>query len=216
VLFRSMREHRRAIDIAHGLELLTVEMKERRAAIDDARRIRHDRRHHLIVLGNLLVRGQTKEALEYVSALDDGMDLSAGAHVWCANETINAVLAGYARKAAEKGVEFTAQAHVERMAPLPDAELVTVVANLVENAIEACARGVTVTLRQRGDLFGLTVTNDVPPGFRLSRTGQPCVEPGVGLDSVRHVVERHSGEWEYTLSDGLLTCELALCGGGKT
>lgn len=227
ILCRAMREHARRITAERNAALMMSEVKVRRAAIDEARRIRHDRRHHLIALGNLLVRGQTREALEYVSAMDEGMGPSATAHIWCANETINAVLAGYARKAAEKGVDFTAEAHVERTAPLPEAELVTVVANLVENAInaygeiEGCGlkieqRRVCVTLRQRGELFGLTVSNDVPPDFQLSRAGLPCTEPGVGLDSVRDVVARYSGEWLYTLADGRLTCELALCGGGKT
>jgi len=212
LICRTMRERQHNAAVERSLELMTAEVRVRRAAIDEARRIRHDWRHHLIVIGNLLVNGQTKEALEYVSALDEGSDYGVAAHVWCENETVNAVLAGYARKAAEKGVDFTAEAHVERTAPLPDAELVAVVGNLIENAISACAHGVTVALRQRGDLFGLTVTNDVPPDFRLARTGLPCVEPGVGLDSVRHVVNRHSGEWVYTLADGRLTCELALCG----
>jgi len=246
ILCRAMREHARRIAAEQSAALMMSEVKVRRAALDEARRIRHDRRHHLIVLGNLLVRGQAKEALDYVSSLDDGTALGAAAHVWCANETINALLAGYARKAAEKGVAFSAEAHVEGMAPLPDAELVAVVANLVENAInavdaascrvnadvekfsqtrqDAASTGdaasteakVTVALRQRGELFGLTVTNDVSPDFLLARNGLPCDEPGVGLESVRRVVERYSGEWVYTLADGRLTCELALCGGCRT
>jgi len=68
-------------------------------------------------------------------------------------------------------------------------------------------------LRQRDAMFGLTVANSVPAGFRLSSAGLPCAEPGVGLGSVRRVVERHAGAWQYTLEDGTLTCELVLYAG---
>jgi len=214
VFCRSIRERLQALEVQHSLEQMMAEVEVRRSALDKARRIRHDQRHHRIALGGLLLQGKTREALEYLNALDEESDvLSAATRVWCENETINAVLAGASRKAAAKGVAFSAEARVGKKVPLPDIEVVAVLANLIENALNACGSGsaVTVTLRQRGDRLGLTVANPVPSGFRLSPAGLPCPEPGIGLGSVRRVVDRHTGDWQYTVKDGLLTCELVIC-----
>jgi len=290
---RTIRERQHAVAAERQLELMTAEMEVRRADIEEARRIRHDQRHNRIVICDFLLRGRTKEALEYLDELEKDVDRQPDlSQVWCENMTVNAILSGYARKAAAKGVGFTAVAHVERTAPLPDVELVAVVGNLVENAVEACGeklrlgveernreklksgveveerncpdfgstvqpvdatsssrqnkdvafsdrrdgdvastkeRGhrsststlnfnssspqVTVSLRQRGDTFGMSVTNPVPPDFRLSSAGLPCAVPGVGLGSVLRVIRKHAGDWRYTLENGVLTCEVRICGG---
>jgi len=225
ILCRTMRLRLLNAEIAHSLDIMVAEVKERREALDEARRFRHDRRHHRIVLADLLLRGRTKEALAYVNALDrESAALAGTAGVWCRNETVNAILAGAARKAAALGVGFSAVAHVERSAPLPDVELVSLVANLVENAVCACGEAggcrpkaeqgkVCATLRQRGDMFGITVTNPVPAGFSLSSAGWPCAEWGVGLASVGRIVAKYRGEWRYRLENGLLTCSVAVCAG---
>jgi len=226
---RSFRERQQRAAVERKLELMMAEVKARREDVEEARRIRHDQRHHLIAVADLLLCDKTQEALDYLSRVDGCLDARETlTRVWCENETINAILSGYSRKAEMRGIGFAAEAHVGPKAPLSDMELVAVVANLIENAINEVERrggggdggggekrSVCVTLRQRGDRFGLTVTNDVPPDFRLSPSGLPCAEPGVGLESVRHLVDRYSGEWVYTLADGRLTCELALCGGRK-
>jgi len=216
MLCRSMRERLHNADVERRFEQLMAEVKERRTALDEARRLRHDQRHHRIVIADLLLRNRPKEALAYVNALDrEGAALAGSTEVWCRNETVNAILAGAVRKAAALGVGFSAEAHVERTIPLPDTELVSLVANLVENAVEACGGEVTCVLRQRGDMFGLTVRNPVPEGFSLSPAGWPCAEWGVGLASVGRIVAKYSGEWRYRLENGLLTCSVAICAGEK-
>jgi len=225
LLCHAMRMRLINVEIAHNLDMMVAEVKERRSALDEARRLRHDQRHHRIVIADMLLRDRPKEALAYVNALDrEGWALAGTTDVWCRNETVNAILSGAARKAAELGVGFSAEAHVERASPLPDVELVSLVANLVENAVCACGEvegcgstaeqgKVCVTLRQRGDMFGITVTNPVPDGFALSSAGWPCAEWGVGLASVGRIVAKYRGEWRYRLEGGLLTCSAVVCAG---
>jgi len=195
---------------------LTAEMAERRRVIDQTRRMRHDQRHHRVQLAEYLLRGQCDHALAYLRALDkEANEIPMGRLVWCENETVNAILSGCARRAEAQGVPFDAVAHVERAMPLTDSELVAVVANLTENAINACGRcasggGVRVTIRQREHGVGIVVANPVPKGFALSPKGLPCTEAGIGMESVRRVVERRRGEWTYSLAGDVLTCQVVL------
>jgi len=238
ILCRSMRDRLKNVDVEHSLELMMAEVKVRRTAIDLARRLRHDQRHHRAQIAEYMLRGQYERVFAYLRQLDDeAQEAPTDKLVWCENETVNAILSGASRKAAAGGVAFDAEVHVERTVALPDVELVAVVANLVENAINACGKRegqdqgsrsrkafsplstlppdldlpkVTCTLRQREFGIGITVTNPVPEGFSLSDRGLPCAEPGVGMESVRRVVERHGGQWTYELKDGVLRCQVIL------
>jgi len=222
LLCRMMRERLFAVAADHRLELMMAEMKVRRSAIDLARRLRHDQRHHRAQIAEYMLSGQYEKVFEYLGALDEeAREVPMDKLVWCENETVNAILSGCSRKAAATGVAFAAEAHVGRTVALPDVELVAVVANLVENAIDACrppspvlitlaSPKVTCVLRQREFGIGITVTNPVPAGFALSDRGLPCAEPGVGMESVRRVVERHGGQWTYELTDGILKCQVIL------
>jgi len=217
----SVRLH--AIKVQHELERMMDEVKVRRTAIDEARRMLHDRRFDRVQIGDYLLRGRCDKALEYLRALDaDAAEVSTLRLVWCENETLNAILSGASRRAAAKGVGFEVNAEVDRVIALPDVEIVAVVANVIDNAVTAAEkfrelgsgqqRMVRVNLRQRELGIGVTVSNPVPEGFALSAKGMPCEDAdiGIGLESVRRVVGRRRGEWAYELSDGWLTCRVVL------
>jgi len=206
----------RVTQVEGSVRLMVEEVRLRREAIDAARRQRHDSRHHRIVIAEHLLRGQVDRALDYLERLDQEADRTLTDRlIWCENDTINAILSGLSRKAAAKGVAFEVTANVGRTVDLPDVDIVAVVANLVENAINAAAEPatsgddpkVTVALRQRERTVGMTVTNPVPAGFALSENGLPCAESGVGLESARQVIERHRGELVYTSRGGVLECQ---------
>jgi len=227
MVYTGMRSFLRNRSIERNLALMTSEVATRRTVIDAARRQRHDLRHHRITLAEYLLRGQVDKALGYLEQLDTAAERTpTDKLIWCENDTLNAILSGYARRAAAKGVAFEVTANVERTVNLPDIDVVAVVANLVENAIDAAGKlgvenrcrcrevgesdsAVTVALRQRERTVGMTVTNPVPEGFTLS-AGLPCKEPGVGIESVQRVIERHHGELAFALKDGILECQAML------
>jgi len=217
-----MRSYLRDLGIQRNLALMANEVTMRREAIDAARRQRHDARHHRIVLAEHLLRGQVDKALAYLEQLDgEAAETPTDKFIWCGNDTINAILSGLSRKAKARGVVLEVTANVESKVDIPDIDLVTVIANLVENALNAGERmedsgegrengekrKVGVMLRQRERTFGMTVTNPVPKGFALSGKGLPCEEPGIGIESVRRVVERHGGELVYLTHEDVLECQ---------
>jgi len=183
------------------MDLLTSEMEIRRTAIEAARRVRHDQRHHQLTLVELLRQGKTLEALDYLEgavAQSDAQSLAK--FVWCENETVNAILSGYVRKAAESHVTLEASAAVPRQLRIPDVELVAVLANLIENAVRAAVpeTKVIVQIACPNGVLRFRISNVVPDGFRL-KNGLPCARPGVGIRGVKSVVERYGGGFEYVL-----------------
>ena len=92
---------------------------------------------------------------------------------------VNGILSSYARKAKEAGVEYTAQADTPVQSPIADVDFVAILANLLENALNACvkinspdvykrqmASTVAPTEEEKRDLYNLS--NNIPFDDRVN------------------------------------------------
>ncbi|MBW5483401.1 PAS domain-containing protein [Streptomyces bambusae] len=193
------------------LERLGRELDSTRGLIDALRAQDHEHANRLHTLLGLLELGLYDEAVEFVTEV-------AGVHRTTAEEVtekvrdplLAALLVGKATVAAERGVRL-------RLAPatsLPDrlvdpGGLVTVLGNLVDNALDAAAGSaeqvVEVELRAEGPHTVVLLVRDSGPGVPAARreeiftegwsTKQPRAhrERGLGLALVRRLVERQGG-----------------------
>lgn len=198
----------RLAQVEDNMRLMVDEIRTRRMSIDEARRVRHDQRHHCATLIELLNAKNCDKALAYVKDLESELDGMTAASVWCDNETVNAILSGFSRKALVRQVKLQVDVTVPRQLAIPDVELVAVLANLIENAQHAAPEDtvVEVWLSWSSGMLRFRVKNDVPDGFVL-HGGMPCEVEGIGLQSVRAVLSRHGGEIAYSLDGHRLTAE---------
>ena len=120
-------------------------------------------------------------------------------------------------------LEGTAQRHVMQLDdlsqfPLPDDELVVVLANLLDNAIEACAlipnkslRYILIKIQCRPAVTYLHVENSTAEPVTIKNnhivTHKQSSGHGYGLQNIKTILERHQAL--YTLSyqeDGMIFC----------
>lgn len=163
-----------------ALQAQTIEAQKSRNALllshyEEARRTRHDIRHHLRTLEALLDEGQYGKAREYISRLSDAVPVSAET-VYCDNSVLNATLGYYVQSAKEEGVRCRVHAEIPASCPnISDAELCVIFGNLLENALEACRhaepgkRFLSLSARQNGDMLFISLDNSLggrrlPPG----------------------------------------------------
>ncbi|MEU3448284.1 sensor histidine kinase [Streptomyces thermolilacinus] len=202
------------------LERLGRELDATRGLIDALRAQDHEHANRMHTLLGLLQLELHEEAVEYLTDV-------VGVHRTTAEQVtekvhdplVAALLVGKATVAAERGVAL-------RVAPgslLPDrlvapSELVTVVGNLVDNAVDAAAgsrdAAVEVELAARGRTAVLRVADSGPgvpaeqreavftEGWSTKRRPSHGAGRGLGLPLVRRLAERHGGRVEVGTAEG--------------
>jgi two-component system CitB family sensor kinase len=189
------------------LDDLARELDATRALTDALRAQAHEHRNRLHALSGLLHNGRVDEAGEYLAELATTATWVAGVD----DPYLAGLLAAKAAAASEAGVrlEVDPASWVEGTLTAP-LDVVTVLANLADNAIRAAASGVrrpawvSVTLLSDGQDLVMHVVDSgdgVPAGsadavFGHGYTTRGGDEPGhgLGLSLARHTARTHGGD----------------------
>lgn len=161
------------------------------------RRIRHDILHHVNTIRYLLENGQQQEAAEYARQFLDENQRSSQLGQ-CDNPVIDAFLYGRVQEAKAQGI--TVETHIILPVELPvsNSDLVIVFGNLMDNAVEACAKleNPKIELNAHIEKGYLVITESNPavpePEGRKQRR-IPELERGVGMLISKSVAEKYQG-----------------------
>lgn len=177
--------------------------------IETASRQRHDMRHHLRVITSLIQNQENEKALEYLQnyqIAENGQSFCP----LCPNLVIDAMLQYYKKLAQKQGILLEVIAQIPPRLTISDTDLAILFGNLLENALESCARqqiaDARIILHSRfrdGKLF-LRIENPIleptlkKNGLFLSSKNGRC---GVGTRSVKAVVKQYDGIIDFEESE---------------
>ncbi len=177
--------------------------------LDALRANTHEFRNKLHVLLGLLQLGEHSKARKYIIDVETTTEnLHRIMFDKIKNPTMSALLLGKYNRAQEEGVILiiTEDSELESDCGISDDDLITVIGNLIENAIEAIVRSslenceIQVYIKNIDDEFVCQVSDNGPGMTQemcksvlkrgvTSKTGSS----GIGLDLVSKVVKRYSG-----------------------
>ncbi len=186
------------------VEYLYDYMEKVRKNEQNNRRIRHDLRHHDERIAAMAREGDTDGILKYL-----GQDRTRyeSFPVWCPNITVNSILSSFAGKAKEAGIEFEAHADTPEQSGVADVDFVAVLANLLENALNACIEiesfgPVRVNIRRVDMKLVIAVSN--PCADLKLENGLPAAR-GIGIDSIIYSSLKYQGEINYKIQGDICT-----------
>ena len=200
-------------------DMLTQQTERVEEAKNQLRISRHDLRHQLRTASGMLEKGLIGEAQQYLSDADRQLDEAKVPH-WCANPILDAVFGVYFRRAEAEGIRVDANLSIPDELPIDAAELSTVFANALENAIQACKQ---LPQEQRYirckclsyPQFMFQISNPYAGTVKLDNKGLPVSDKrghGIGIRSIAAFCEKHGVHYEFLTNGGVFSLRILLLG----
>lgn len=200
------------------LQMETSHYETLRDTIEETRRARHDMRHHFTVLSSMAERKAWPELEKYLKQISGSIPDSE--LTLCENPAVDGVASHYASRCRHNNIPFSCILALPRHLTVPETDLCVILANLLENALEASLKESVdtgwISVRanvQGGGLIVLMVENKfstapvIKDGIFASskRSG-----PGIGLQSVKYIVERCGGYCKIQILDNIFRVSVIL------
>ena len=203
-------------------ELVTLTQQQ----LDDLYQLRHDIKNQYSYMHILLRERRYDELDEYFSHQAEELTLLAPP-LDCGNRAVSVIMNMERQRAAASKVTLTTRLVVPPVLPFSDSDLCSILANLINNAIDECVRlghffpkfpeqGVTVSIKPGGDYLVVEVRNPTDrktiarkAGGLLSTKNDPSLH-GYGTRIVTRLAEKYNGSAIFEASDGVFTARVML------
>lgn len=218
MIFRYMAQS----DHAQRIKQLQANEKFLQAQIDSykkmgesARQTKHDFRHHSMVVAEYARNKDYQAILTYLSEYDE-KEYEKYQEIFCKNQAVDTVLSAYVSRCEQSDIAISADIRLEEKETISDYDLVTILANVLENAVNGCmetegTRRVEIAVRKKGGKIVVVCQNTCVSDI-LFENGLPKNKErnGIGVESILNTAAKYSGIVDFSASGGVFVCRIIL------
>lgn len=178
-------------------------VEEARVCYERTKAFRHDMKNHLLVMKEMLARGEVEKAGEYIKEMDTvagNMAFSFQTN----NPVLDILLETKLALAAQKGISVNSTLKIPFPCLVSDMDFCIIMANALDNAIHACERldadgerHIHVSGKMQGDFLMLEVEN--------SFDGNSSYRKDTGLSNIERTARKYNGFAKITMQ-GKIFC----------
>ncbi len=184
------------------------------------RRLRHDMKNHLNIIGTFLRNKETDKAIQYLKDLNQ--EFTSNLRVYCPNGIVNAILNNKEQIALDANIQCNFQIDLAQSPNIEDVDLCSILGNTLDNAIEALRkmpeiskRSLAVKARYTDGFFSYEIKNAKVNEIAIDH-GQFITDKtdkrshGIGLRSVKNIVEKYGGEIDISYTKDTFTVTIMI------
>lgn len=201
-------------------EMTSLQFKTINNRITESRILRHDLRHQVTILQTLLADKKYDALREHLETYGKRLTYDTSC-VFCENDTANIIIGFFAQEAKKLNIVFHTNVYFPNTTALDRLEVGVLLANLLENAIDACKsssiedKKISLNIKMiENSMLVLSIQNtsteqplDAEGDFFHSTKHEGV---GIGLTSVRRIVEHHKGKLSINQSNCLFSLSFVL------
>lgn len=178
--------------------------------------LRHDMRLLLSNLAMSIEQDDRETSLKMISGYVTQVE-AASLHRYCKNDTVNYILANFAGKCKEQGVDFSVTVEMEELR-VDEILFASILSNGLDNALHAQTkvlptnRSIKLMLKEQDGKLLLSVKNpcgEVP----VFADGLPTTREeghGYGTQSIRYMTEKLGGKCQFSLQKDMFVLRVVL------
>ncbi len=219
VIFNTIRYmHEAAVkdQVQMQSDFLMWQVETMQDAVLDARRSRHDIRHHNLLIAEYVKNGETTELLKYLEQYEEEAE-SRIVERLCENIAANNILSAYAEKARQNNIDIHFDVVMEQNIGVKDTDLVAILANMLENCILGCIRSekenqkIEIYIAKKLNKLVIQTQNTCAKDIAF-KNGLPYSKDksSIGVSSMAHSVSKYSGEIDYKYKDAVMITRILL------
>ncbi len=186
----------------------------------ETRRSRHDMKNHLIAMKELAMQERKEELIAYIDNIAEQIEAAAPPYR-SGNDIADVIIADKHAKAEKRGLELCISGDLAGV-DIETADLVTILSNLLDNAIEAVSRlygkdlpaedkKIHLDFKKSANFLMILQKNKsmtkLVPGKIVSSKNSP--DHGFGITNIKRAVKKYGGEYHLscTEAEGLFLVE---------
>lgn len=222
VMYLMIFRHIAQLNHANRMKQLQANEKFLQAQIDsykklgeNARQTRHDFRHHTMVVMEYAKNKDFQAILSYLAEYDE-KERGKYQEIICKNRAADTVLSAYVNRCEQNNIEISTDVWLEETEGVSDYDLVTILANILENAVNGCmetegARKVEISIRSKGSKLVMVCKNTCVSDILFENDLPKNRErDGIGVESISTTAEKYGGVVDFSASDGIFVCRVVL------
>lgn len=208
------KEEERAKMLKMRNDLMETNYRVLQKAYDENHMLYHDYKNHMMAVSVMIEEKENEKALEYIRAY---MDLASDwkRRVCSGCRLVDIIMNCKAGEARDKVIDFKYKIDFIGSLPLEDIDICALLANLLDNAIEACEKVTTENpwikfrMYKRNDTLLIRCMNRVrnedvlKTNFFKSDKKNEQIH-GWGMKSIENVIKKYDGYKEYEVGDGVV------------
>ncbi len=211
-IMKSEHQKREIIVMEQQTQLISNHLKEQEETFNLLRKSIHDYKHKLLALESLM---KNKKYDNVLTSIEDELKIFADKafYINSGNNTVDIVLNSKVNVAESRDITITVNAKITNEIKIDDIDLSVILGNLIDNAIEAATKEneekyVHIQISQIKEMLVIKILNSFSKDeISYESTKNNSELHGIGLKSVKHIVDSYNGNFTIELKDG---CVIAL------
>ena len=194
-------------------------IEDSKAFVLQMKKVKHDIKNQLIMIGNYINSGKYEDAEKYIVSMIGSYFPNSRDYISTDCDAFNAVINSKSFLCESKGIFMEVKISGESSWFVDDADMVGILGNLLDNAIEACEKTqikrICVEVIHTGDCFSLIVTNTIASSVlktnkNLETTKNDKTNHGIGLKSVKSILKKYDGIIDFEEKENQLIVYVSL------
>lgn len=193
-------------------------VEETKILYQSVRSIRHDLKQHFQVALTMLHSGKINEAVDYMEKYNDIVLDGISNKVFCDNDVVNYIINSKSKICSDRHIKI--YIYIANEIPeFSDLDLCVLLGNALDNAIEGVSgdgnNEIYLELRNVDNFFMISVKNTIINSVleynpNLISTKNEKELHGLGILSMKEVVQKYNGSIEFYESDNKFCCDMLL------